>query len=224
MFFLPRWRWYLHDQRWIYNVKSWSSDLIQMGECLFCNWKISHTVAPVWWLAVEAWTFQASCKNQHHNLATLQCKNSIHIPLNKVINLSDNYWLPLPVHPFTAQTCLPPKWQIIVVTWNTEPAHDQLTSTVLNIPITYVAASQTLNLFCEIINFCTRSATNVTWSFSFSSVIHPQHLLCCKIIWYVTMEYLTKSFLLLDSYSFPSHFIRTDNKKFIQQLKMSKYR
>jgi hypothetical protein len=61
----------------IYNVKSWQIDLIQMGECLFCNGKISHIVLPVWWLAVVAWTFLASGRNQYHDLSTLQykCKN-----------------------------------------------------------------------------------------------------------------------------------------------------
>jgi hypothetical protein len=93
---------------------------------MFCIGKISHTVAPVGWLAVAAWTFLANHKNQCHDLSTLQCKckNSIHTPLNKVIILSDNYWLSLPVCSFTVWTWLPAKWQT-AVRWSKKPAHNQ---------------------------------------------------------------------------------------------------
>jgi len=70
---------------------------MQMGGCLLCNGKISHTLLPFQWFAVVAWTFITNGKNQCHDLSTLQykCKNSIHIPFKEVIILSDNYWLPL---------------------------------------------------------------------------------------------------------------------------------
>ena len=112
---------------------------------MFCIGKISHTVAPVGWLAVAAWTFLANHKNQCHDLSTLQCKckNSIHTPLNKVIILSDNYWLSLPVCSFTVWTWLPPSDKQL----SDEAKNLHITNTVLNKPMILHCSLENLQPF-----------------------------------------------------------------------------